>query len=205
MKSRFHRPQGQRRYKRMFVIVAEGTVTEQEYFQLLNDESIIHVKCLKNRNNLPPKEALRRISEYVRKEGLQKEDEAWVVVDKDSWHEEHLKELHAWAKSRTNFGFALSNPKFEYWLLLHFEDASGVVTSEHCDNRLAKFLPDYHKHVDGRKFTRQRILAAADRAKQRDIPPCTDWPHSPGTTVYRLVKKMLKSATASNPSQQQSE
>jgi hypothetical protein len=185
----------------MFVIVAEGTVTEREYFQLLNDESIIHVRCLKNRNNLPPKEALQRINEYVRKEGLKKEDEAWVVVDKDSWREEHLTELHKWAQSRSNFRFALSNPKFEYWLLLHFEDATGVVTSEHCDSRLAKYLPDYHKHVDGRKFTRERILAATGRAKRRDIPPCPDWPHRPGTTVYRLVERILNSATTSTPSQ----
>ena len=201
MMSRFHRTEGQRRYKRMFVIVAEGTVTEREYFQLLNDQSIIHVKCLKNRNNLPPREALRCVNEYVRKEGLKKADEAWVVVDKDSWNEEHLTELHKWAQSRANFEFALSNPKFEYWLLLHFEDATGVVTSEHCDSRLAKYQPDYHKHIDERKFTHDKILAATDRAKKRDIPPCSDWPHHPGTTVYRLVERILKSATANNSSQ----
>jgi hypothetical protein len=65
MKSRFRRPTGQRRYKRMFIIVAEGTVTEQEYFQLLNDESIIRVKCLKNRSNLTPKQALLRVREHL--------------------------------------------------------------------------------------------------------------------------------------------
>ena len=81
MKSRFRRPIGQRRYKRMFVIVAEGTVTEQEYFQLLNDESIIRVKCLKNRINLMPQDALKRVREYVRREPLRKLDEAWVVVE----------------------------------------------------------------------------------------------------------------------------
>jgi len=195
MKSRFHRTEGQRRYKRMFVIVAEGTVTEREYFQLLNDASIIHVKCLKNRNNLPPREALRCVQEYVRKEGLKKADEAWVVVDKDSWNEEHLTELHNWAQSHSNYGLALSNPKFEYWLLLHFEDATGVITSEHCDTRLARHLPGYNKHVDGRKFTTAGIHAATDRAKRRDNPPCTDWPHNPGTTVYRLVEKILASST----------
>ncbi len=195
MKSRFRRPTGQRRYKRMFVIVAEGKVTEQEYFQLLNDESIIRVKCLKNRNNLTPQEALLRVREHIRKEPLRKHDEAWVVVDKDSWAEEQLVELHNWAQSRSNYGFALSNPKFEYWLLLHFEDAKGVVTSEQCSKQLTKHLPDYYKHVDARKFTNDRIKAATDRAKKRDNPPCTDWPRNPGTTVYKLVEKILKSGT----------
>jgi hypothetical protein len=193
MKPNFRRPTGQRRYKRMFVIVAEGKVTEQEYFQLLNDESIIRVKCLRNRSNLTPKDALLRVREYVRNEPLRKHDEAWVVVDKDSWEEEHLDELHNWAQSRSNYGFALSNPKFEYWLLLHFEDGKGIVTSEQCSNQLDKYLPDYDKHVDARKFTNERIKAATDRAKKRDNPPCTDWPRKTGTTVYKLVEKILES------------
>jgi hypothetical protein len=112
MKPHFRRPAGQRRYKRMFVIVAEGTVTEQEYFQLLNNESIIHIKCLRNRTNLNPKDALLRVREHISKESLRKTDEAWVVVDRDSWAKEHLAALHSWAQSRSNYGFALSNPKF---------------------------------------------------------------------------------------------
>jgi hypothetical protein len=121
----------------MFVIVAEGTVTEQEYFRLLTDESIVQVKCLKNRKGLAPREALDRVHAYVRREGLRALDEAWVVVDKDQWPEEHLSELHAWSQTKGNYGFALSNPKFEIWLLLHFEDAAGVATSHECDRRLA--------------------------------------------------------------------
>jgi hypothetical protein len=200
MKSRYRRPEGQRRYKKMFIIVAEGTVTEQEYFRLFENESLVEgslvrVKCLPNKANLPPKEALRRVREYVRKESLKKTDEAWVVVDKDFWSEEHLVELHGWSQSRKNFGFALSNPKFEYWLLLHFEDAKGVATGEDCDKKLAKHLPDYDKHVDGRKFTPDNIQTATDRAKKRDIPPCTDWPRNTGTTVYKLVEKILESGT----------
>jgi hypothetical protein len=189
----------------MFVIVAEGSVTEQEYFHLLNDESIIHVRCLKHRRNLSPKEALLCVREYVRKESLKKFDEAWVVVDKDFWPEEHLTELHGWAQSRENFGFALSNPKFEYWLLLHFEDAKGVAKGEDCNKKLAKYLPDYNKHVDGRKFTREKIQSATDRAKKRDIPPCADWPRKPGTTVYKLVEKILESSTRCHPSPRSSQ
>ncbi|MGD0902728.1 MAG: RloB family protein [Terracidiphilus sp.] len=196
MTSPFRRPEGQRRYKRLFVIIAEGTVTEQEYFPLLNEDMIVRVKCLKGRSNLPPKEALRLAQEYVRKERLKKSDEVWVVVDKDSWREEHLVELHAWAQSRRNYGFALSNPKFEYWLLLHFEDANGVITGNDCDRRLIKHLPGYNKHIEERHFTRDRIEAAVARAKKRDKPTCADWPRKPGTTVYRLVEKVLGSITS---------
>jgi hypothetical protein len=104
----------------MFVIIAEGTVTEQEYFRLLDDDSVVRVKCLENKTNLPPDRALQRVKEHVSREGGRKGDQAWVVIDKDSWPEEHLQALHLWAQSKPAYGFALSNPKFEYWLLLHF-------------------------------------------------------------------------------------
>ncbi|MDR3750379.1 MAG: RloB family protein [Terracidiphilus sp.] len=197
MTSRFRRLQGLRRYKRMFVIVAEGTVTEQEYFPLLDEDLIVHIKCLKHRNNLSPKEALQRVREYVKKEGLKKTDQAWGVVDKDSWPEEHLVELHGWAQSRSNYGFALSNPKFEYWLLLHFEDANGVTTSDDCNLRLKKHLPDYNKHVESQHFSIEKIQTAVARARKRDNPPCVDWPRTSGTTVYRLVTKILESGDQS--------
>ena len=192
MIARFRRKPGERRYKRMFVIVDEGTVTEQEYFPLLSDETIVHIKCLRNRQNLPPREALERVRTYVREEGLRKTDEAWVVVDKDQWVEEDLARLHAWSLERRNYGFALSNPKFEFWLLLHFEEATGVATGDECDRRLARHLPTYDKHIRANDFTSERIKDALTRAKNRDIPPCVDWPRNAGTTIYRLVERILQ-------------
>ncbi len=193
MASRFRRTLGIRRYKRMFVIVAEGTVTEQEYFPLLSDETIVHIKCIRNRHNLPPQEALKRVREYIREEGLRKTDEVWVVVDKDSWLEEHLSELHAWSKTSSHYGLALSNPMFEFWLLLHFEDTKGRVTSDECNRKLRKHLPKYDKHVSANVFTHERIKQAVSRARKRDTPACTDWPRNTGTSVYRLVEKILQS------------
>jgi len=192
MTSRFRRKLGQRRYKRMFVIVAEGTVTEQEYFALFGEESIVRVKCLRNRRNLPPRDALRRVRDYVLEEGLRSTDEAWVVVDRNGWLDEHLAELHAWSREKTNYGFALSNPKFEFWLLLHFEDAAGAVTGDECDRRLARHLRDYDKHINAADFTGERVQNAVDRARSRDNPPCVGWPQYVGTTVYRLVERILQ-------------
>ena len=69
-------------------------------------------------------------------EGLKKSDEAWLVVDKDQWTDEQLSQLHQWSLKAKNYGFALSNPKFEFWLLLHFEDGSGVSSSQICSQKL---------------------------------------------------------------------
>ncbi len=198
MTSRFRRKLGERRYKRMFIIVAEGTVTEQEYFSLLNEESIVRVKCLSNSRNLSPLAAMKRVCDYVKREGLRRSDQAWVVVDKDLWLEEHLSQLHAWSQTQVNYGFALSNPKFEFWLLLHFEDGKGVASGDDCDRRIVKHLPRYDKHIHPNEFTPERIRSATERARTRDTPRCSDWPRNAGTTVYKLVEKILQ-ASAQHP------
>ncbi|CAK8720517.1 RloB-like protein [Candidatus Electrothrix laxa] len=116
-----------------------------------------------------------------------------MVVDKDQWTDAQLKELLTWSQSKENYGFALSNPKFEYWLLLHFEDGKGVDTSRKCSERLKRYLKNYDKRIDLRKFTQNSISTAVHQAKLRDTPSCTGWPKTTGTTVYKLVEKFISS------------
>lgn len=122
---------------------------------------------------------------------LRRSDEAWLVVDRDQWEEDQLIQLHAWSQEQENYGFALSNPKFEYWLLLHFEEGNAITSSRTCSERLANYLPYYNKGLDIRRLTLEMIEEAIQRARNRDVPPCTDWPRTTGTTVYRLVESIL--------------
>lgn len=134
------------------------------------------------------------MKEHIKQEGLKTSDEAWLIVDKDQWSDGDLDQLHAWAQGRENYGFALSNPQFEYWLLLHFEDGHDITSGQECITRLKRYLPDYDKGIEGRKVSMAQIEAAVRRAEQRDNPPCEDWPRRPGsTTVYRLVRKLIGS------------
>jgi hypothetical protein len=171
----------------------EGVKTEPQYFGIFNNEqSVIQVSCLKSSHGSSPLYVLKRMEDYLRQENLRSSDEAWLVVDKDQWTDEQLVQLHDWAQTHDNFGFALSNPKFEYWLLLHFEDGNDIASSRDCTERLKRHLTDYDKGIDVRKFTNEHISAAIRRAKLRDNPTCVDWPRSPGgTTIYRLVEKLL--------------
>ena len=190
---KFQRPLGVRRYKKLFVIAVEGVKTEPQYFAILNDQqSVIQVNCLKGRHDSSPPQVLKRMEDHLRQEELRSSDEAWLVVDKDKWTDEQLAQLHVWAQERNNYGFALSNPKFEYWLLLHFEAGNGITSSRDCSNRLKRHLPDYDKDIDIRKITWKMINKAVHRAKVRDNPPCTDWPRQiGGTTVYKLIEKFI--------------
>lgn len=190
---KFQRRLGELRYRKLFVLAVEGVKTEAQYFAIFNNQlAVIRVNCLRGKHDSSPPQVLKRMADYLRKEELRSSDEAWLVVDKDQWTDEQLTLLQDWAQTRDNYGFALSNPKFEYWLLLHFEDGTGIASSRDCSDRLKRHLPGYDKGIDIRQITLKRIDEAIRRAKLRDNPPCTGWPKTTGTTVYRLVEAIRR-------------
>ncbi len=193
--SKLRRPYNKLLYRKLFVLAVEGSKTEPEYFAIFNklteQQTVIQVK----HSHSAPKYLLKCMENYIDENKPKSSDEAWLVVDRDGWGEQDLNKLYAWAQKRENYGFALSNPKFEYWLLLHFEDGNNIKSPENMDRRLQKYLPNYNKRIDASKFTRERIEEAIDRARKRDCcPRCADWPRVPYvSTVYRLVERMLPS------------
>ena len=191
---KFRRPIGKRRYKKLFIVAVEGIKTEQQYFNFIeNLQSQFKLRCITVKKKSAPVYILKAMKRHLRENEIKSTDEAWIVVDKDNWHDEQLNQLNNWAKTDNNFGFALSNPKFEYWLLLHFEDGTGIGTSKDCTDRLKRYMPNYDKGIDANKLSREMIGDAIKRASQRDNPPCIDWPRRIGaTTVYRLVQNVLR-------------
>ena len=182
------------RYRKIFVLAVEGRITEPQYFAMFNDQnSVIRVQCLRAKHSSPA-HVLNAMEKHLEKEQLNQSDEAWLVVDKDIWTDAQLSQLHRWSQQADNYGFALSNPKFEFWLLLHFTNGDGIGgSSKKCSERLKRYLPGYDKEIDRHKITDSGIVDAIIRAKQLDNPPCNDWPRKTGTTVYRLVENILES------------
>lgn len=192
---KFQRPLGERRYRKLFVLAVEGVKTEPQYFAFFNDQrSTVHVHCVKGSHDSSPPQVLARLRNYLEQRELRSPDEAWLIVDKDQWTNKQLNQLNEWAKERRNLGLAVSNPKFEYWLLLHFEGGNGIASSQDCSNRLEKHIRGYDKGLKVQDFSRRRIDDAVQRARKRDNPPCVDWPRAMGaSTVYRLVENILQS------------
>jgi hypothetical protein len=153
-----------------------------------SDDSIIQIECINKKNRSSPKEVLKAIKRCLTKVDLKKDDEAWLIIDKDQWPDEHINELFEWSKEKHNYYFALSNPCFEYWLLLHFEKTTGSLTKSSCSKRLKRYLPDYDKKIPASKFTAENISMAIDRAESQLNTHNVDWPTATGTTVYRLIK-----------------
>ena len=192
----FRRVSETRSYRPVFIIATEGGKTEPDYFRMgifRSRERPVRVKVLGSRTSSSPQAVLGRMKKYLKSYQWQEGDEAWLVVDKDQWMVKDLEVLYAWSQSDTNKNLAVSDPQFEYWLLLHFEDGNNINSKKACLNRLKKHIPDYDKSkIPTGKFTVTRVKSAIKRAKSKDSPPCTKWPGKTGTTVYRIIEGILK-------------
>jgi hypothetical protein len=191
MAGRFTRRQATLTYRKVFLVATEGTKTEPSYFQMLNSEiATVKIKCFFGTNNSPP-QLVTRLLRCLASQNLQRGDEAWVVFDKDSWTPGQINSvLEASAKQGT-FAVALSNPKFELWLLLHFQDGAGIRTSTECDDALNQHIKDYDKTIRSTRFSQEVIRKAIYRAKKMHEDDVENCPGHPCTTVYKLVEKIL--------------
>jgi hypothetical protein len=178
--------------KKRFIIAAEGTETEPQYFDMLDKlQNNIRINCIKAKHS-SPKSVLERIKKYLEKNRLESGDEAWVVIDRDGWVDTDIDQVHKWTYEHENYGLALSNPAFEFWLLLHFEDGKKIKNTSNCEQRLKGHLSDYDKSINPNDFSKENIGQAIKRAIDLDDPPCNDWPRRIGsTTVYKLVTKIF--------------
>lgn len=191
MKNISSRKKASRPIGKIFLLAFEGTSTEICYFRWFQrrcKDIVIKIET-KNKNRTAPLQVLERIKEEAK--DLRKKDEAWLVIDRDTWDEKDLTEIANWVKNGSNHNLALSNPCFELWLIFHFEDINKRLNAESCRDKIREYFPKYDKSINMNSFQRDKINKAIARAKAKDTPPCQDYPAF-GSTVYRLVEKIIE-------------
>ena len=190
---RYRRAEPRYALKPRFVIAMEGDSTELDYFSNLQKFCpLITIKSIRSRHHSSPKNVLHKMKAFLNSSPLQKQDQAWIVIDRDQWPEDQLLEVRKWAESHPKHGQALSNPNFEFWLLLHFEPFKGSITPKVCNERLERYLADYDKSLNERDFPLTAICQAVQRA-QTIRRFNQDWPNQSGTTtVFQLVSEILR-------------
>lgn len=181
---------GNRSLVKKFVISCEGSVTEKEYFTLLKTLSWRYalVDILTDKQKSSPDKVLSRIVGYGK--SLKPGDELWCVIDRDYWKVEQITQLLDWAKKGDDSierHVAISNPKFELWLLAHFQKIPEICGPAECIRLLKQHLPKYDKHLDGRIVSREMILFAISQSMS-DVPDCV------GTNVGSLVERITHDA-----------
>ncbi len=187
-------------------IFTEGRVTEKQYLKIVEGLIANHFgskfsfncRYIETKNKSSPKNIRDAILKTLRElENLENYSrEIWVLIDKDSWKQEDIDELFKLnqkpdLKSKVNsINILMSDPKFEIWLLLHFEEANGVSTSREIDIRLKKFLPDYNKHCSPSTFSMISVTTAIQRAKKKEKIESSNV----RAPVYKLIERMFELA-----------
>lgn len=175
-----------------FVIATEGNITEPDYFDKFKRKGL-SIQVAHKATNSSPMDVLKVLRKAIKERQLEENDEAWMVIDRDNWPVEQIESVLASLKKIKTRGkcfLAMTNPKIEFWVVLHFEDGNGICTACECDRRLKKYMPDYDKHLEKWKLGFDCVRQAIERARKLDVEHC-EWPQTKGSTLYRLVEKLL--------------
>lgn len=164
------------------LIVCGGVATEPAYFRgLKKDRRNPAVRVVVEAKGVDPASLIRFAAQKRDMLGC---DEVWCVVDVDEFD---VATAVAIAR-KMDVQLAISNPCFEYWLLLHFELCTAPLTRyDDARRKLVKHVPRYAK--SGLCFTdfAAGVDAAIDRARTRCEVVGTEHTHNPSTGVWALV------------------
>ncbi len=178
--------------------LSEG-VTEEDY--LAQDALQKHVSAkgevsLKRIRRHPgqtdPSKLVREMRGALAKSDVRPGDEAWIIIDVDTWTSDQMQDALTWEREREGCHVAISNPKFELFLVMHFEQPRGCSSAPIIDRRLKHHWPNYCKRVPPRKFDLEEIRQAVAYASAGCTAPDNSIPAPGQTTVYRLIKRLTK-------------
>lgn len=217
-------------------LALEGIVTEEEYFRIVQDvfgevrnnirfisvvEDIIDTPARKRTSEQvtilsksKPYQLVDKITEFKSENNALYEfskhaDEFWIVTDVDNnWEPEQIgKWDEAISKcEKEQYNYAISNPQFEAWLLLHYddpteEDKAYTVNDTHRYESTSHFRERLRALnvplKDGKRprrenFNASNIQDAVRRAKELHVDKTDLCPQYYCTTVYLLIEKILE-------------
>jgi hypothetical protein len=200
---RIERRRPTRSPKPSIIVVCEGGKTEVEYLNEFTADHGNHLVDLQTIGGVGVPETIvdraidehRRLSRYARRKGADSYDGAfsvWAMFDVDA----HPKVIEARTRALSNsIRVAFSNPCIELWALLHFSDSDGPLSRSEAQDRLRRFMPDYH-HSSNPVFNYGLLRDNYDHAARRAQNFITRREQernslgNPCSTVYQLLEEI---------------
>lgn len=191
-----------RQPKPRFLIVCEGIVTEPRYFK-----DVRHIERASSISRSNPAGHQRpssngllsgREKPTARRESSRTTTKSTRKYGAYSTLDEHPLIPEARDQARANgIELAISNPCFELWALLHFQDQRAHIERGKVQHLCRRHMRNYEKQLDY-QILRPKYSDALKRAEDLE-----KWHDSrgtaganPSTTVYRLVER-IKAQTSS--------
>jgi hypothetical protein len=167
--------------------VCGGQRTEKDYFNGLRDAfRAANIVIKVHGSSGAPLAVVKKAYELFTEDSDQF-DECWAVFDVDDFDISNaLKE----ARQR-EVNVAVSNPCFEYWLLLHFCEHRSYITTKQVATKILNSLPSYDKTGLRMRDFSDGVKDATRRARQGC--PIDGPVNNPGTHVWRIAEKIIES------------
>lgn len=187
---RFARSRSTRFPGKIIFIYTEGSKTEPNYFNsIVNEMRIYGVQIRSKGNGFDPKSLVDVVIEE-RING-EKEDEWWVVFDRD----DHEGFDNAISRAEANgINVAYSNESFELWFLLHFNLLENSLNRSQLNKKLSQLLgKKYEKNMDVYSLIKHKERDAVRNAKtceQLHRAVTSHGKRNPCTLVYKLVERL---------------
>jgi hypothetical protein len=182
------------------LVCCEGEVTEPSYLNGLKGElriRLVHIEVVPGGSNpktlvdyaVQKKQQAEREARREKDDNL-KYDEVWCVFDVDA--HEHIPEAkHRAGASKINL--AISNPCFELWLLLHFQEQHAHIERHQAQSACRAHMPGYDKEVSFDLVFPHYQLAvqpAVELDHWQETRGCAG--ENPSTGVHRLTTRIME-------------
>lgn len=174
---------------RLIVIASEGEKTEAHYFTIFRSTKL-QVRVIPSEGGRSsPEHVLSNLVEFSQQYELGEGDQLWLAIDRDQWTARTLSQVAKGLQSR-GWGLALSNPCFELWLALHFDDPIPAnATANDLTDYLRMRLGSYNKSRFDLGHFKNRVRDAEERARELDTRQGDRWPQAIGSRVYLITQQ----------------
>jgi len=200
----FNRRRPRRAVGRRVVIVCEGSKTEPGYFNGIRQSMRLPTAqvYVVHPNATDPLSIVRAAIDYrrqrVREHAWSTGDSAWAVFDGD---EHQHADPHNWndaiqTADSQGINLAVSNPCFELWYLLHYQDQFAQLSREDAERRISGHLGEYQKAKvywpDPLEPLTQEAIGRARQLADRLVADGGRRHSNPSTDVFNLVESLLE-------------
>lgn len=181
------------------LVYCEGEVTEHRYI----NELARHLRATSvavAREHGDPKYLVEcAVTEKRRRRsGREAGDQLWCVFDVD----DHERLRPALIQARDNeIGVALSNPCFELWALLHFQEQTAYIDRDPVRRKLQDHIPTYSRDNKVLPFAdlvprQDEAVRKAKALREMHVRNGSPEDANPSTSVWALVDAMSALRTA---------
>ncbi len=199
--------------EKIIVLAFEGNDTEEIYFEEFKnseifDDALIFLHLLKRPKtdtNSAPNHVFKKLKREAKDEyNFKDNDELWMIIDTDRW--KNIPDIISECKKQANMFVAVSNPCFEFWLLLHIKDIAEYDENElglilknvkvsskknYVDSKITEILGSYNKSNPRPELFLPTLERAIKQAKELDSNN-EEYPKSLGSHIYKIVEKLKK-------------